>query len=147
MISTSLVEAGVDLDFRSVYRQLAGTDSIIQAMGRCNREGKQPVEESHTWIFQLEEQEYIPGQRQQIAITETLLSEEKRLEELRTIQEYFEMLYHFRGSGLDKKRILEEFQNMRFSFEKVSHEFKLIEENTKTILMNCHRTLVTFVVS
>ena len=147
VISTSLVEAGVDLDFRSVYRQLAGTDSIIQAMGRCNREGKQPVEESHTWIFQLEEQEYIPGQRQQIAITETLLSEEKRLEELRTIQEYFEMLYHFRGSGLDKKRILEEFQNMRFSFEKVSHEFKLIEENTKTILMNCHRTLVTFVVS
>ena len=135
VISTSLVEAGVDLDFRSVYRQLAGTDSIIQAMGRCNREGKQPVEESHTWIFQLEEQEYIPGQRQQIAITETLLSEEKRLEELRTIQEYFEMLYHFRGSGLDKKRILEEFQNMRFSFEKVSHEFKLIEENTKTILI------------
>ena len=135
VISTSLVEAGVDLDFRSVYRQLAGTDSIIQAMGRCNREGKQPVEESHTWIFQLEEQEYIPGQRQQIAITETLLSEEKRLEELRTIQEYFEMLYHFRGSGLDKKRILEEFQNRRFSFGKVSHEFKLIEENTKTILI------------
>ncbi|MBP3467981.1 MAG: CRISPR-associated helicase Cas3' [Lachnospiraceae bacterium] len=135
VISTSLVEAGVDLDFRTVYRQLAGTDSIIQAVGRCNREGKRPLEESHTWIFQLEEREYTPGQSQQIAVTEALLSEEKRLEELSTIQEYFEMLYHFRGSSLDKKEILKEFQGMRFSFKKVSDEFKLIEQNTKTILI------------
>lgn len=135
VISTSLVEAGVDLDFRTVYRQLAGTDSIIQAVGRCNREGKRPSEESHTWIFQLEEREYAPGQSQQIAVTEALLSEEKRLEKLTTIQEYFEMLYHFRGSSLDKKEILKEFQGMRFSFKKVSDEFKLIEKNTKTILI------------
>ncbi len=135
VISTSLVEAGVDLDFDTVYRQLSGVDSIIQAAGRCNREGKRPVEDSMTYIFQLDEREYIPGQRQQMEVTESLLEDGRKPEELETIRNYFKMLYHLRGESLDKKNILKAFKGMNFPFAEVSKEFKLIEEDTKTLFI------------
>ena len=135
LISTSLVEAGVDLDFQTVYRQLAGVDSIIQAAGRCNREGKRPPEKSIVSIFQFEEKEEVPGQRQQIDVARQMLKAGADITAPAEIEKYFSRLYHIRGESLDKKKIMEEFLNCKYNFAAVGKEFKLIENNTKTILI------------
>ena len=135
LISTSLVEAGVDLDFQAVYRQLAGVDSMIQAAGRCNREGKRDAEESFAYVFQFEDRENVPGQQLSIDVSKMLLQEEADIFSIDGAERYFETLYHFRGESLDKKKILEEFQNKRYNFAKAAEEFRLIEENTFTIFV------------
>lgn len=136
LISTSLVEAGVDLDFCTVYRQLAGVDSMIQAAGRCNREGKREIKDSFAFIFQFKEKENIPGQQLQIDVSKMLLAGGEDISSLRGIEKYFTELYHFRGESLDKKKILEEFKDKRYNFAKVGQLFKLIEENTITIFVS-----------
>ena len=135
VISTSLVEAGVDLDFCTVYRQLAGVDSMIQAAGRCNREGRRNPEESLVFIFQFEGKENVPGQRQQIEASKYLLSEGYELSSLETVEEYFRLLYQHKGENLDNKKIMEEFQNGKYNFAKVGEKFHFIEENTKTVFI------------
>lgn len=136
VISTSLVEAGVDLDFTSVYRELAGVDSIIQAAGRCNRNDKRGKEESIVRIFQWEDKERVSGQRQQIDTTKNLLAEGRDITALDNITEYFRRLYRIKGESLDMKKILEKFDGGDYQFATVAKDFKLIEENTVTVYID-----------
>lgn len=136
VISTSLVEAGVDLDFDIVYRQIAGVDSIIQAAGRCNRNGKKDVAKSKVYIFDLIDEKKVANQKLQIETATSVLQDYEKVDDLTGITDYFKRLYHYRGTSLDKKNIMDEFKQMRFNFSKVAKEFKLIEENTKLIYIN-----------
>lgn len=135
VISTSLVEAGVDLDFSSVYRQTAGIDSMIQAAGRCNREGKERKENSKVYIFDLEDTKMVTNQKLQIETAKSVMQDYEDLADLESITDYFARLYHYRGSSLDKKNIMGEFHGMECNFAKVAKEFKVIEQDTKSIVV------------
>ncbi len=59
VVSTQLIEAGVDIDFPVVFRCISGIDSIVQAAGRCNREGRR--ENSTVYVFETEDDCHMGG--------------------------------------------------------------------------------------
>ena len=135
LIATSLVEAGVDLDFRSVYRQLAGMDSMIQAAGRGNRNGDRSIEESPVYIFGMEGKEFVPGQQMQIDTSKALLLDGYQLEDLATVDRYFQMLYQLKQDEMDKDGVMRCFENQNYQFASAAKKFHLIEENTVTVFV------------
>ena len=60
VVSTSLIESGVDVDFPTVLRAEAGLDSIAQAAGRCNREGRRHLDASEVLVFANENEDWAP---------------------------------------------------------------------------------------
>lgn len=131
VISTSLVEAGVDVDFPTVWRELAGLDSILQAAGRCNREGRRSAAESIVHVFTTDGKQ--PAVLTQPISSATMVLD--RYPEINTreaIQAYFQDLLCLRGdTSLDSKQIL--CSEAAFTFRKTADAFRMIESDTVTI--------------
>ena len=126
VISTSLIEAGVDVDFPEVYRALAGLDSIIQSGGRCNREGKRSPEESKVHIFRTEAK--APQMLEQnISAAARILRGFEQPDSPEAIHAYFQfLLYTLKDEKqLDEKEILPCAQ--RLMFKTLAERFRLIE--------------------
>lgn len=132
LIATSLVEAGVDLDFDTVFRQMAGLDSIIQAGGRSNREGKRNKEDSKTYIFELEGAKSASSQKMEIEITKSLFKKGIDCNDPDAATVYFHELYDLKRS-LDCKDILKKEEN--YQLKTIGKEFKLIEEDSSLIVI------------
>lgn len=143
LVATSLVEAGVDFDFPSVYRELAGVDSVIQAAGRCNREGKRQMEACETVIFTLEKDDTLRIPRElklPIEVAEQVSECYQDLASLDAIEMYFNRLYHFKGEGLDVNEIIRQMEDggrsRLFPFAAVAKQFQLIDTDTRTVLID-----------
>lgn len=130
VISTQLVEAGVDLDFPVVYRALSGLDSIAQAAGRCNREGL--LEQGNVVVFVPSSKIPAGYLRQAAEIGRRLLSD--KTDDLLSpdrFEMFFKELYWLQGNNLDKYDILKDLEpdpELRFSFYTAAQKFKLIDD-------------------
>ena len=131
VVSTSLVEAGVDVDFPSVWRELAGLDSILQAAGRCNREGKRSAAESVVHVFDAEGDPPRSMMQQREAATK-VMGEFEEINTRPAIRAYFNRLLWVKGDdALDAKRILN--SERACTFRKTAEAFRLIDADTCTV--------------
>jgi len=139
VISTQLIEAGVDIDFPVVYRAMTGIDSIAQASGRCNREGKNP--RGDVFVFKsLETHGKGASWQNRVAeISEMVVnaSPEEDPISLKIVEEYFRKLYQY--ECLDQKEIISNIEKrsteLAFPFEDVDRDFELIEKGTNDLII------------
>jgi len=140
VISTALVEAGVDLDFPEVWRAVAGLDSIVQAAGRCNREGKRD-RPGQLHVFEPEDGFPPPSELQQNAeIARDILrayADEPLSPE--AVRAYFQRLYWDRDADLDSRgimrRIKETGNRLDFPFADIANDFRVIDEVTRPLII------------
>lgn len=133
VVSTTLIEAGVDVDFPELFREEAGLDSILQAAGRCNREGKRPVEQSIVTIFQGE----TPPPKlfsKAIGACRTAMGKTDDIASREAVATYFQELLDLNGQqAQDQQRILPMMEQPNYPFAKIADCFHLIDSSARTI--------------
>lgn len=134
LVSTALIEAGVDVSFPTVYRAEAGLDSIAQAAGRCNREGQWAAEDSEVRIFANANDEWkAPPELRQFAdvAREVLRNHQGDPLDPLAIERYFKQLYWQNGDeALDALNLLGQLKKAKIDslpMDTLAEQFKMID--------------------
>ena len=140
LVATSLVEAGVDVDFPIVWRAEAGLESIVQAAGRCNREGT--AVSGDVFVFEPADTD---GRKppadiaKQAAAARGVMRRHEDPAAPRAIRAYFKEVYWIEEAGLDGKNILRDFRERAdrfdFPFATVSEKFRMIETDEVPVIV------------
>ncbi|WBO57771.1 CRISPR-associated endonuclease Cas3'' [Acidocella sp. MX-AZ03] len=141
LVATSLIEAGVDIDFAEVWRARTGLDSIAQAAGRCNREGKQ-AGLGRVVVFTPAARQAPKAFRAFAQAAEGALNMPDPLG-LDAVHRYFRELYFNRGAErLDALMIdglpgvLKAISDADLPFASIAEAFKLIDETMRGVIVN-----------
>ncbi len=139
LVATSLIEAGVDVDFPVVFRAEAGLDSIAQAAGRCNREGRRLLVDSQVFVFQSNKWKAPPELAQLAAPMRSILrTYEGDVLAPEALKNYFQQVYYAKGTDLDHYQILKKIRTTEecdFSFQNIARDFRMIESNMLPIIV------------
>ena len=137
VVATQLIEAGVDIDFPVVFRQEAGLDSILQAAGRCNREGM--LDKGQTFVFGLDKPlpngfiSQTNNARKNMGTSLDWFSPE-------AMEAYFLQLYS-RIPTFDKANIKDLLYKPEMQFETAACVFRLIDDKTTSVIVNWKNSL------
>ncbi|YAF99052.1 MAG: CRISPR-associated helicase Cas3' (plasmid) [Nodularia sp. CChRGM 3473] len=124
LISTQVVEAGVDIDFPRVYRQLAPLDSLIQSAGRCNRNGKERQDKSVVTVFCMNATDP-PGYQAGVKITKSILNRfDVNQNLLEAIEHYFLTLFHENHEG---GKTIQHLRSV-YNFPEVAKQVSVIDD-------------------
>ncbi|MGZ8945531.1 MAG: CRISPR-associated helicase Cas3' [Methylococcaceae bacterium] len=146
LIATQCIEAGVDVDFPVVYRAFAPLDAIIQAAGRCNREGKSDL--GQTFIFTPDCEGWLypdGGYKQAANVTESLkneLGEQFDLYNPEVIKKYYQRLYTVAAPEQLAKNLYDAIKEL--SFPQVAQQFRLIKSDMINIVVPFDKELNLF---
>lgn len=133
VVATQLIEAGVDIDFPVVFRQEAGLDSVLQAAGRCNREGR--MDKGETFVFGLQKP-LPPGFMTQTNNARLAMGKEYDWFSPEAMEAYFIQLYS-RVDSFDNKKIKDLlYKPDELQFETAASSFHLIDDNTVSVIVN-----------
>ena len=139
LVSTQLIEAGVDIDFPCVYRAPAGFDSVAQAAGRCNREGR--MASGRVCLF---DTETLPphGLLRHAAQLGCELTEQFANPLMpEAVEAYFRLLYWSQHHNWDREKVLAQFDDdlherkLRLQFRDAAARYKLIRDDQIPVLI------------
>ena len=132
VVSTSLIEAGVDLDFDTVFRETAGLDNLLQTAGRCNREGRK--QGCVAYAFEFEDEK--TGTRRNSLYTKRyisrmLLKKYDDIDSVEAVREYFDTLYDYSRDEMNQLNFstaLNASPQLSFNFASYADTFKMIDD-------------------
>lgn len=130
VVSTSLIEAGVDVDFPIVFREKSGLDSVIQAAGRCNREGRYSALQSIVYVFNSGNTPNYADYSRKVWACDSTFNSFSDVFSVEAVRRYYDLYYH-----LSQTQEAMELFKTRLPFKKIGDEIRIIDKTDAGIFI------------